>query len=886
MNLKTNNYTQYYLLSFVISFVAYYFFLYFSHVAGNDYIVLQGDTMAQNIPVLKWFINSIISGESINYSWSSFLGMNSYILLANGLLFSISTPIYFLFYKCNIAVVTVFVLALKAGLAAVTFNLFVCRVWKCKGINSLIFSILYSMCAFQVAYVPNNISFEDTIFMLPLLLYLISVFIETGKYRLMCVMFLYQFWNAFDLAYIVGFFAFFYLVLYSIFIRRNTKKEFIKNIISFAGYIVLTIGISAVILYPLALFILKKYIGTSVIEDIMPHINIAELFNQIFVGQNAGIYSSAPYIYCGLLTVVLFVFYVFNKKIKREEKILFLSLLCIMVLSILIKPLYFFWHGFDYPDGFVFRFSFIISFLLCVIACRQMDYFADINIFVFWLVIILDIVFYAVVMFLQEYNIMNSNNLPKNSMLYFVINVLFLFAYGIFQTLYCKNRDNRMGLCISAVIVIVVCIETVINGYSSYHRSDNLNPENTMETYEIWNNDIRDSINRIKSSQNDFYRISCLQEYAIYGAQYFDYKGISGFSTFKNNQISDFLQKIGVYTSPRLILCNGLTDFSKMILAVKYDFDGPDFGLKTVYTNDNKPEISIEENKYCLSLGFLVNDDILNFDFQGGNAFDNINQLASVMTGNQYEIYELLGDSLNYEEMGVYLYIDENGDYKLKYIDDGKGYGLIIFKIPADERQAFVQFNYGISTNNKLAPYVTNISAEKINDRDRLSVSSIYQMEKGEDNNSIVICMNGSTFDEVYVPEMNFAYYNNEEFIELYRELSQNQLKIKDVHNDYIEGTIDVTEEGKVLFTSIPYDEGWEIIINGKKTEPISLLNDSFLGIKLQTGTYDIEFKYHVSGLTTGGVISMISLFTMIGLSISRVKIRKGKNEKKSIKSI
>ena len=867
----------YYLLSFGISFIVYYLFLFFSHVAGNDYIVLQGDTMAQNIPVLKWFINSIISGESINYSWSSFLGMNSYILLANGLLFSISTPIYFLFYKCNIAVVTVFVLALKAGLAAVTFNLFVCRVWKCKGINSLIFSILYSMCAFQVAYVPNNISFEDTIFMLPLLLYLISVFIETGKYRLMCAAFLYQFLNAYDMGYIVGFFALLYLVVYTIFVKKDTKKEFIKKIFCFGVYIVLTIGISAVIIYPLALYIINEYVGTSVIEGNMPQINLMEIYNQLFVGQNAGIYSKTPYVYCGLLPGLFLIFFITNKKIKKEEKILLLSLLAIMILSLFVKPLYLFWHGFDYPDGFVFRFSFLISFLLCTIACRQMEFFADINIPGFWLVIILDITFYSVVLILQEYAFIGYDNQPKNSLVYLVINALFMFAYGMIQALYCKNKDNRIGICISYVIVFVVCIETIVNGYSSYYRYDSLNPENTMETFKIWNNDVQDIFDKIRSPQNDFYRISCLQEYAIYGAQYFNYYGISGFSTYKNKEVSDFLQKIGVYTSPRLILCNGLSDFSKMILDVKYDIEGLDFGLRTSYTIYNKPEISVEENVHCLSVGFLVSEDIVNFDFKGFNAFDNINNLASAMTGNHYEIYELLGSGLSYEEMGVYFYVDEYGDYKLKFIDnDESGYGLIVFKIPPDVRPAFVQFNYGISTNNKYSPYVTNISAEKINDRDRISVSNIFQMEKGEDNNSIVICMNANTFDEIYVPEMNFAYYNFEELKDLYNVLSQNQLTIIETHNDYIRGTIEVKDERKVLFTSIPYDEGWEININGKKIEPISLINGAFLGVVLPKGNYDISFRYHVPGLKTGAIISIVSALIMVAIVCGQSKKKRG----------
>lgn len=130
------------------------------------------------------------------------------------------------------------------------------------------------------------------------------------------------------------------------------------------------------------------------------------------------------------------------------------------------------------------------------------------------------------------------------------------------------------------------------------------------------------------------------------------------------------------------------------------------------------------------------------------------------------------------------------------------------------------------------------------------------------------------TYDTVYLPkEVYFAYYNKDQFEKVYDELKTGQMEVKDYGNEYVKAHIDVNEEGKILFTSIPYDEGWEIKVNGETVEPIGLLDDAFLGIKLNKGSYDIEFKYHVPGFRTGLIISIISLIVLLLLFVVNPQI-------------
>ncbi len=139
----------------------------------------------------------------------------------------------------------------------------------------------------------------------------------------------------------------------------------------------------------------------------------------------------------------------------------------------------------------------------------------------------------------------------------------------------------------------------------------------------------------------------------------------------------------------------------------------------------------------------------------------------------------------------------------------------------------------------------------------------------------IGILMENGVYNNIFAPNNIYcAYYNYDEFLKVYDALKDGQMEVLDYGNGWVDGHIDVNEDGKVLFTSIPYDEGWEIKVNGVKTEPLQLLDGAFIGLDLPKGSYDIEFRYHVPGLKTGVIISLISLMLMIGLFIINPKIK------------
>ncbi|MDO4942310.1 MAG: YfhO family protein [Lachnospiraceae bacterium] len=101
-------------------------------------------------------------------------------------------------------------------------------------------------------------------------------------------------------------------------------------------------------------------------------------------------------------------------------------------------------------------------------------------------------------------------------------------------------------------------------------------------------------------------------------------------------------------------------------------------------------------------------------------------------------------------------------------------------------------------------------------------------------------------------------------------EFVPNKDKTKD---NVISGTINVKNKGYFV-TTIPYDEQFEIWVDGKKV-PIEKVNTSFLGCRIDRGTHEIEMIYHAAGVEFGKAVSLIGLIlclVMLGKEFLRMK--------------
>jgi uncharacterized membrane protein YfhO len=89
-------------------------------------------------------------------------------------------------------------------------------------------------------------------------------------------------------------------------------------------------------------------------------------------------------------------------------------------------------------------------------------------------------------------------------------------------------------------------------------------------------------------------------------------------------------------------------------------------------------------------------------------------------------------------------------------------------------------------------------------------------------------------------------------------------LNITEFEDDYIEGTINVPEGQTLLFTSITFDEGWIVKVDGEEKELIKT-NDGFIAVEIEEGTHNVTFKYRPKCYVYGSAISIFGLFAFAG---------------------
>ena len=88
-----------------------------------------------------------------------------------------------------------------------------------------------------------------------------------------------------------------------------------------------------------------------------------------------------------------------------------------------------------------------------------------------------------------------------------------------------------------------------------------------------------------------------------------------------------------------------------------------------------------------------------------------------------------------------------------------------------------------------------------------------------------------------------------------------------------ISGKLSVKNDG-CLVTSIPYDSGFEIWIDGVCVKP-QKINMAFLGAAITKGEHRVEIIYHAAGVTMGKLISCAGLL-MWGFLLAMDRRRNG----------
>jgi uncharacterized membrane protein YfhO len=531
--------------------------------------------------------------------------------------------------------------------------------------------------------------------------------------------------------------------------------------------------------------------------------------------------------------------------ITSGEKIRTILLLAVMAVSFNATTLNYIWHGFHDQYGIPNRFSFLYIFILVDIANAVISHLEGVKpLYTFFAMLAAQVG----VVVCYVFDIMEISTLSV------IITMLLTFAYAlIFLLRACRYvKKQTFYLIIAAVLSVEMVFSAVYgfmkNGYSDYDYYYHDYPA-VQAAY--------DRSNELADEDSGFYRTELMESTVLDEATWYNMRSVGTFCSTVLGDLVTSMGKLGFYTGANEFLYRGATPLTNSMLNVRYlfkrDGDLDNFDYDYVETVDN---VDIYENPYPLSIGYAVSNNVKDWDTSGVERLAMQNALAYDMTGISglfTTVYpEITGSSYDCD-----LSIDQN----------------IITFTPVksgaiSHTESFTVDTPGDYYVNCRGNYITKIrfyinGEEYAYDRYQIQIFHLGNLKTGDE--VTVDYEYDSAPAECTTAALSVAIYDATTYEHIYRALSSHMLENVSYDDGYVRGDIDMPA-ASTLLTSIPYDEGWTVMVDGVESEYYEAL-DGFIGVDMGIGEHTVEFTYTPKGFKLGAYISFISLLVMIGFT-------------------
>jgi len=625
-----------------------------------------------------------------------------------------------------------------------------------------------------------------------------------------------------------------------------------------------------------------------------------------------------PEIYCGVLSFVLTPLYFFNKKISKNRKIGYGLMLFVMFFSMWIKPLNMMWHGGQDPNWLPYRFSFLVSFILVSMAAEtfsnlegyKLDFKVPAGIFA--VITVLTFIFDALMKSFnyneEEYkyvavgpyseNVTINGEQTKHLFLgTLVFGVILSAIYLTFAYIISHSKTQKQRNVISVFLAAFVFFEAGYNMFDTIYKIDKEVYYSSKKSYsEIMSApDVKAALDKV---DDGFYRAEKTFFRNVNDNQAYGLRGISHSSSVMNSRILKFIETLGYTTKSYETRYDGNTPLADSLLGIKYVLDDPDnydpesnaktllspyynkVASTTYQKEDGEHTLDIYENPDALPIAFMADDDILRLSYLGtDNPFNSMNNFLSSMTGNTPDYSNLqpkeyfyrhvfdpskdveLSECTTKDYNGQYCYdampgaVDptvrvhltsqsEDNLYMFLKSDNPKKCNLWLSTTKDPETGEFKDFKGYGSYYEGYDYSIVNLGSFPVGTEIELRMTILQQDKTGAN-------------EYIMVKDYQLYYFDYDTFHEDIQQLKQNPLTLDmdKTTESRIVGEVDA-QPGQILYTSIPYEPGWTIKVDGKKME------EQFKDVINDAGT-SVMTNY-----TDGGVGSVVILNAMIGLRL------------------
>ncbi len=866
---------------------------------GDRYSMLYSDMYHQYYPFFVSFREALRSGKSLLYSWNvgmgmDYLGLISYYLASPLNLISLILPESWTLEYFSL------LMPIKLGFAGLFFAIFLNKAFKRNDISIALFGSFYALCAWALGY-QWNIMWLDTFALLPLVITGTLALLTERKFILYTFsLFLSVFTN-----YYIGFFTCIFVLLFFIcyqICRWRNFVRFLSDLMCMGIFSALALGMTAVLTLPAfealqttqsAVNKFPQKLAFNIVDE-DTFAGFWDAMRQVAGNMNGGLEPTfkegLPNLYCGVGTTFLAVLFLTCRQIKLRDKICSIFLLLLFAASFIIRQLDYIWHGFHFPNMIPYRFSFLFSFVMLVMAYRA---YLLRNRFRPWQLTVAGICCIGI--------ILCANDLTNPA--YWIYNGVFLILYicafaflqvrkKLPESQNHKDRQDHLQQQIFRRQLIaysfagIMALELILNlaNFSITFPSTGVSNYPTGTTYAA------SVIRYMKQREEDtlFYRTEVTRSQTLNDGAINNYNGISAFTSSANVNVTKFLKALGygakdTYNRYRF---EESSPVSNLFLDLKYMIDRDGYVAPNSYFDIRNTfgDVTLLENNAYLPLGFLTNAQLVNVDFSNVSnplMFQNtLLQAASGITDNAWSL--ITGNNISISATDAVTLTSKTKTGYCAYNTQGQA-GSVSYTYVID-RPGFMCVSLHFSQQNKFNIYLNGIAQETTGSEGTYGRSyslpltvAVGDVTPGDIVEIKLQCeadKNGSA--RVYAGVLDEEIFRN-----AYDALAQSTLQLTAFEDTHIEGTIHCNRNG-VLYTSIPQNGNWIATVDGKPAQTVKI-GDAMLGLLLSEGNHTITFTYHNKAFSFGWKISLLCVIIVAAFycfTYHPLRKRKGKYQR------
>lgn len=800
--------------------------------------VLALDLNAQYVYYFDYMRDVLSGKESLFYSWSGSLSGEFFGTFA----YYLASPFNFIVWAFPRACITegiMTMLLVKSAAVGFTSAVYLKKQRGFSNLTVILFSVSFALCGYFMAHTLNPM-WLDGLIALPLVIMGVERVCDEKRFLLYTLSLLYIFIANFYIGYMVGIFSALYFAYYLASGRSEVKsaREFAKSVLVYGLSSVSAIMLACPVLIPVFKALCNgKISGEKTDLPLAENFNLADMLIKLFPATyDTERPEGLPMLYCGTLVLVFTAVYFVLRKIPLRRRIAGGFILGIMALSMYIKPVDMLWHGGQVPVWMPFRYAFTVVFLLVIFGAEAFENIEKTRMKtiggVFFLLL-------GMLLFCDYY----AGNSHFDTKLVIVIPLIVLGIFAAFLAAYRNHRNKVMN----RVLVGLVCVELLMNSivYLRKMHSDVYYSERSSYVDDIPKT--REIVDQLREYDNGFYRTEKTFHRTVNDPMAVGLYGVSHSTSVYNEKALALLRTLGYGARDHYSRYDGATSLTDDIFGFKYVLSKDERFVPYSETVpiENDSDVTVYENPDAFGLAFLA-DSGVNHSMISGDPFSAQEELAGLLTGNPIELYHPITDTIfGCENINIGSTTDNHISYKKRIKSESAS---IYYDVEMPESgRAYLYFPTDYERNCDL--YLNDEYFKKYFNNENHTIVCLGEFSKGETFKAELKLL----ADDVYIKEAQFFYTTDAEISAWNAQIRAMNENTAVTRTGKAELEINVSAaENQVLFTSIPYEEGWSVEIDGERAEVSACVNRALMCVEVPPGEHKITLKFTPAGMKEG----------------------------------